>query len=400
MAVAPSPELRSLRPLWAEVDLDALRSNVRLLAGLLRPPARLLAVVKADAYGHGAVEVARAALESGAWGLGVATVEEGVEVRRAGVTSPVLVLGPTLPEEAEDVVAHDLSAAVFRAEVARALSRAASRIGRPARVHLKVDTGMGRIGVLPEQAIPLAREVAGLPGVALEGCFTHFATADERDLGPTRAQLARFCEVLDELQRAGVRVGLRHAANSAASLALSESHLDLVRCGIALYGVPPAPHLSGLASLRPVMRLVARAVHVKRVPAGTPVGYGWTYRTSRETTIVTVPAGYADGYPRLAGEGGEVVVAGRRVPVAGRVSMDQLTIDVGDLPVQPGDPVELWGPALPVTEVAAWARTIAYEVLARVSRRVPRVFVEGGVVRAVRTLLGTREASAAEAGRS
>ncbi len=377
------------RPAWAEIDLDAIRDNVRALMSILSPDTRFMAVVKADAYGHGAIEVARAAIEAGAWGLGVATTDEGVQLRRAGITAPILLLGTTPPEEASRVVDHDLAAAVFQIAVARALSEAAGLAGRRARIHLKIDTGMGRIGMAPRDAVALARSVCALPHVVVEGCFTHLATADEVDLAPAQAQVTSFRAVLGELDRAGLTVGMRHAANSAAALALPESHFDLVRCGIALYGILPAPHLRGRVRLRPAMRLRARIVHVKRVEAGTPIGYGHAYRAPRATTIVTVPVGYADGYPRLAGRGGHVVIGGRRHPIAGRVSMDQLTVDAGEMPVQVGDEVELWGTALPVEEVADAAQTISYEVLARVSPRVPRVFMEGGQVRAVRTLLGS-----------
>ena len=392
MASPSSPKvdisvLRSARPAWAEIDLDAIRANIRALMAILSPGARFMAVVKADAYGHGAVEVARAAVEAGAWGVGVATAEEGVLLRRAGLTAPVLLLGPTPPGEAATAVEHDLAVAVFQAEVARALSEAAGRAGRRARIHLKIDTGMGRIGVAPRDAVALARSLQALSHVAVEGCFTHLATADDVDLAPAQAQLAAFRSVLSELDRAGVAVGMRHAANSAAVLALPDSHFDLVRCGIAVYGVAPAPHLRGRVHLRPAMRLRARVVHTKDVDAGTPIGYGHMYRTQRPATIATVPVGYADGYPRLAGQSGQVVITGHRLPIAGRISMDQLTVDAGDTPIKIGDEVELWGEGLPVEDVAEAAQTISYEVLAGVSVRVPRVFMEGGRVRAVRTLL-------------
>ena len=376
------------RPAWAEIDLDAIRANVRALMGILSPQTRFMAVVKADGYGHGAVEVARAAVEAGAWGVGVATLDEGVLLRRATLTAPILILSPTPQEEAAAAATHDLAVTVFQAEVARAVSEAAGRIGRRARVHLKIDTGMGRIGVAPRDAVALARTVSSLPHIVVEGCFTHLATADEVDLAPAHAQLASFRAVLGELDRAGVAAGLRHAANSAATLALPESHFDLVRCGIGVYGVAPAPHLSGHVRLRPAMRLRARVMHTKRVDAGTPIGYGHVYHAPRTATVVTVPLGYADGYPRLAGQGGHVVIGGRRLPIAGRVSMDQMMVDAGETPVKVGDEVELWGDTLPVEDVAAAAQTIAYEVLAGVSARVPRVFMEGGRVRAVRTLLG------------
>ena len=400
MASPPSPDPRGVsgvmgdreqvrpgRRVWAEIDLGALQENVRALRAALHAPARLLAVVKADAYGHGAVEVARAAVEAGAWGLGVATTEEGVELRRGGIRAPVLLLGYTPPEDAETAVAHDFSVTVFQLEVARALSRAAAHQPGPAKVHIKVDTGMGRIGVAPADAVGLAREVRALAGINLEGCFTHFATADDPDLRIARAQLATFLAVLRDLEAAGVPAGLRHAANSAALLALPEAHLDLARAGIALYGVPPAPHLADRVRLRRVMRVRARVAHVKRVAAGTPISYGHTFRASEATMIATIPVGYADGYLRLLSERGEVLLRGRRLPIAGRITMDQIMVEAGDLPVAVGDEAELWGENLRVEDVADRAQTISYEMLARLGRRVPRLFVRNGQVVGTRSLL-------------
>ncbi len=390
MASRPSPEAAPpegpSRPAWAEIDLDAIRDN---LAALRRAaaPAAVLAVVKGNAYGHGAVPVARAALDAGAWGLGVATVDEGVELRRAGIAAPVLVLSSLLPDEAGRAVAHDLALTVSDDRVADAAARSAGATGRTARLHLKVDTGMGRIGAAPHDAVALARRLAALPHAVLEGCATHFAAADAVDLGSAEAQLELFRGVLDALDRSAIRPVWRHAANSAATLALPASHFNLVRCGIALYGVAPAPHLRGRAPLRPAMRVRARVVHRKRVPAGTAVGYGGTYRAPRETTIATLPIGYADGYPRLAGDRGTVLIGDARLPIAGRISMDQITVDAGDTPVDVGDAAELWGAGLPVDDVAEAAQTIAYEVLARTARRLPRVFLEHGRARAVQTLL-------------
>jgi alanine racemase len=378
---------RPTRPAWAEIDLGAIEDNVRAIAAAVRKPARVMAIVKADAYGHGATLVARAAVDAGAAALGVATTDEGVQLRLAGIGVPILLLGYTPAEDAEVAVARDLSVTVFRIEEARALSRAAGRAGRSAKMHIKVDTGMGRIGVAPADAVSLAREVRRLSGVVLEGCFTHFAAADDADLAPARAQLEAFRDVLRRLHEAKIPVGLRHAANSAAAMALPASHFDLVRPGIALYGIAPAPHLRDRIPLRRVMRLRARVAHVKRVPAGTAIGYGHTYRAGRATTIATIPAGYADGYPRLLSGRGSVSLGGRRLPVAGRVSMDQCMVDAGEIPIRVGDAVELWGDEVPVEDVAEQAQTIAYEVLAGVSRRVPRVFVRDGQVVGVRTLL-------------
>ncbi|HEV2356391.1 MAG TPA: alanine racemase [bacterium] len=390
----------ALRAGWAEIDLDAIRHNVTALREVLVPPARLMVVVKANAYGHGALEIARAAAEAGAWGFGVATVDEGEELRRAGVREPVVVLDLTMPDEAGRVLAYDLAAGVADLEAARALSGAAAASGRAARVHLKIDTGMGRAGCSAGEAPSLARAMAALPGIVLEGAYTHFPAADDPDLEPTREQLRVFADTLASLRAAGITVMLRHAANSAGVLALPEAHLDLVRCGIAVYGIAPAPHLGPRVPLRPAMRLCGRLVQTKRVPAGTAVGYGREYRAPRETTIATVPLGYADGYPRAAWRRAAVLLHGRRVPIAGRVSMDQLTIDAGDLDVHRGDEAELWGSALPIEEVAAAAGTIPWELLVRVAARVPRVFVSGGAVRAVRTLVAGWETAGEVQGRT
>jgi alanine racemase len=389
---------RTLRAGWAEIDLDAIQHNVRALRGLLVGPAKLMVVVKANAYGHGAVEVARAAAAAGAWGFGVATVDEGEELRRAGIREPVVVLDLTTPEEAARIVELALAAAVADLESARALTAAAASSGRTVRFHLEVDTGIGRAGCTPGESPALARAIAGLPGAMLEGCYTHFASADDADPAATRRQVDAFSAVVGAL-RAEVGAGvLFHAANSAGTLAFPDAHFDLVRCGIAVYGVAPAPHLGARVPLRPAMRLHGRAVQVRRVPAGTPVGYGGEYRAPRETTIVTVPLGYADGYPRLAWRSAEAVLGSRRVPLAGRVSMDQLTLDAGDLVVRKGDEVELWGPALPIEEVAAAAHTIPWDLMVRVAARVPRVYTSGGAVRSVRTLVNTWSEAAAEGG--
>jgi alanine racemase len=387
---------KALRAGWAEIDLDAIQHNVRALRAVLVPPAQLMVVVKANAYGHGAVEVARAAASAGAWGFGVATIDEGEELRRAGLREPAVVLDLTTPEEAGRIVELDLAAAVADLDAARALSAAAASSGRTARLHLKVDTGMGRAGCTPREAPSLARAIADLPGVALEGCYTHFPAADDPDLTPTLQQISAFSGVLASLREARIGGLVRHAANSAGTLALPEAHFDLVRCGIAAYGIAPAPHLASRVALRPAMRLCGRVVQVKRVPAGTTVGYGRDYRAPRETTIATVPVGYADGYPRLAWRAAAVVLAGRRVPIAGRISMDQLSVDAGDVEVRRGDGVELWGPALPVDEVAAAAQTIPWELLVRVAARVPRVFMRGGAVRSVRTLVAAWDEAAPE----
>jgi alanine racemase len=363
---APSPTRRA----WAEIDLDAVAANLAAIRAHLDPSVRIMAVVKADGYGHGAVPVARAALRAGAEWLGVATVDEGLALRRARLAAPTLVFGPAAPEEIADAVTGDLSLAIVSAETVPLLARGAKR--RPARVHLKVDTGMTRLGVAPADAATVVR-AAVRAGLHLEGVFTHLATADEPGSEVTRDQLTRFEAVLPGLRRGFPKL-LVHAANSAGAVLLPRSRYGMVRIGLAMYGVSPEPVRERVA-LRPVMRLRSRIVRTVRAQPGTAVSYGATYRVLRPTTIATVACGYADGYPRLAGLNGEVTLGGDRVHIAGRVCMDYLMVDAGDRPVQPGDAVELFGEGVSADEVAAWAHTISYEVICGVGPRVPRIYV-------------------------
>ncbi|WP_319951829.1 alanine racemase [Caldinitratiruptor microaerophilus] len=376
-----APGLETLRPTRALIDLDAIAHNVRELRRHLRPGTALMAVVKADGYGHGAVPVAREALAAGAEWLGVATVEEGIQLRQAGLTAPVLVLGPVLPEQAGQVVDHDLRVAVYDPRLARALDAVARGSGRPARVHVKVETGMGRIGVRPEDVEPFARLVAGLPGVEVEGVFTHFAAADDPDPAYTREQIARFEDALAALGNAGVRPRLRHAANSAAILAHPRAHYDLVRAGIALYGLAPDAARSWPADLRPAMRLVSRIVHLKTMAPGEHVSYGATWTARGGERVATVPVGYADGYRRLFSNRGAMLVAGQPCPVVGRVCMDQTMIRIPPgVPAEVGDEVVLMGPGLTADDWAELLGTINYEVVCLIGRRVPRVYLRGSEV--------------------
>lgn len=359
-----------MRPAWIEVDLDAIRANAGIARSFLRPGAHLMAVVKADAYGHGAVPVARAALEGGASWLGVALPLEAEALRASGITAPVLVLGPADPEEIVRGARSGVSFSVFSQESLAAVQRAADRCAKDVPIHLEIDTGMGRTGFAPEDAVGIASRIGAEPRVVLEGIFTHFASADT-DPAFTRRQLGLFLEVTSALEAAGRRGMLRHAANSAALFALPDSHLDMVRVGIALYGLScgvDAP------ALRPALRVVARAAQIKRVAADTPISYGATYRTARETTIVTVPVGYADGIPRVLSSRAYAAIGDARVPYAGRVCMDSLMLDVGDLPVAEGDEIELLGPRVPVEEVAALCETIPNEIVSRLSPRLPRKY--------------------------
>jgi len=369
------------RPAWGQVDLDAVRANARALARVAAP-AQLLAVVKADAYGHGAVPVARAALDAGATWLGVALVEEGVALRDAGLDAPVLVLSEPAPEAADAVVAARLTPVVYTEVGIEALAKAvaAAAPGTPLPVHLKVDTGMHRVGCAPHEVGALVDSISTRPELTLEGLCTHFAVADEPDRAETTDQLAQFRALVDDLDRRGVRPPLVHAANSAALLAVPDARFDLVRVGIALYGVPPAAVLAARVDLAPVLSLRARVTHVKELPAGARVSYGLRYALPRPGRVVTVPVGYADGVPRNLGlRGGEVLLHGRRFPIAGAVTMDQLMVDVGEEPVEVGDEVVLLGTQGDETVTAAeWAEhlgTIAYEIVSGIGPRVPRRYV-------------------------
>ena len=371
------------RPVWAEIDLDAVRANVRTLAGVASPAA-LMAVVKAHGYGHGAVPVARAALDAGAHWLGVALVEEGAELRAAGIDAPVLVLSEPPPAAAPAVVALGLTPVAYTRPGIDALAKAVADSGAdPLPVHLKVDTGMHRVGCAVADARGLAGSIATRDELRLEGVLTHLAVADEPDNPYTPEQLDRFDTVLDDLRRAGLAFDLVHAANSAALLAFSDrARFDLVRCGIAVYGVPPAPGLAGRVALRPAMAVKARVSHVKRLPAGARLSYGLRYTMSREGTVATVPVGYADGVPRaLSATGGEVLVRGRRHPMAGTVTMDQLMVDVGDAAVEVGDEIVLLGrdgdadAEITADEWADRLGTIGYEIVCGIGRRVPRTYV-------------------------
>lgn len=360
---------------WATVDLDAVAHNVRVLRGLLPPTAAFMAVVKADAYGHGAVPVAASALAAGAAWLGVATPGEALELRDAGIEAPILILGPVPAVWLPRVVAADCVLSVTGSTMVPAL-RGLAGPRRP-RVHVKVDTGMTRLGIEPE-TLPSVLDLLDDAGAVVEGLWTHLACADEPDPTPTRQQLAAF-EACARLIRARIPGVLCHAANSAAVVGFSEAAYDLVRVGIALYGVSPASHLR-VRGLRPVMTLTSRVVRARRVPEETPVSYGATYRAASATTIVTVPVGYADGYPRVLSNRGAMRVGGRTCTVAGRVCMDYTMLDVGDGRVEEGDEVTVFGDGLPVEDVAEAAGTIAHEVLCRVGLRVPRVYLRDGRV--------------------
>lgn len=372
---------------WAEIDLGAIDHNVRELRRLTRPSARLLVAVKANAYGHGAVAVARQALASGADALGVARLQEGIELRAAGLAAPILIFGYTPPAVADRLLAFDLTQTVSSLEGARALSAAALAAGGRVRAHIKVDSGMGRLGLLLGDeascatAVAEIQAIAALPGLQAEGLFTHFAASDSRDKASARAQFEVFRRLLDALGAAGKAFDMRHAANSGAIIEMPETHLDMVRAGIALYGLWPSEEVDRRrAALRPAMTLKTRIIHLKRVPAGFKVSYGGTYTTPAPTTIATVAIGYADGFSRQFSSNGRMLLRGRAVPIVGRVCMDLTMLDVGGVPEAAlEDEVVVFGrqgdAAVTADELAARRGTINYEITSAITARVPRYYL-------------------------
>jgi alanine racemase len=377
---------------WAEVDLDAIAHNARGLKERAGEGTELMAVVKANAYGHGAVPVARTALENGANRLAVNRVLEGVELRQAGLTAPILILGYSLPSESETIVRWDLTPTVTTVEGALALSALSVRQGKVIPIHVKVDTGMGRFGLLPDEVVPFVRRIAELPGLKLEGLFTHFAVADLADKTYTRRQFELYMQVVRQLEEAGFAIPLKHVANSATNLDLPEMHLDMVRCGIALYGLRPSDEVEPAIPLKPAMALKSRVARVRTLPPGSSISYGCTYTTTRPTPVALVPVGYGDGYHRILSNKGSVLIGGKRAPIVGRVCMDQFVVDVtGHEGVRQDDEVVVFGrqgeEEISAEEVATLAGTINYEVVTSILPRVTRVYLKGGQVVEVRPLV-------------
>lgn len=371
-----------MRPTHVVIRLDHLAHNLKQIRQRLRPATRIMAVVKANAYGHGAVAVSEAALKAGASHLAVSCLEEGAQLREAGITAPILVLGLSLPEQADWYCRYNLTATVSSAAALPALAAAAQRWRSQIQVMLTVDTGMGRIGVLPPALVALAKAVASCPELVRAGVFSHFATADEPG-GSALADLQaeRFFGTCAQLEAAGMASGLRTLSNSAAILQLPDTHADMVRAGIILYGLPPAPGLAPLMrGFKPVMEWYTKIVYLKEVDAGVPISYGATYTTTERTHIATLPVGYADGYSRRLSNQASVLIRGRRYPVVGRVCMDQLMINLGPQPPAfgIGEPVTLVGTSgaetITFTDLADLAGTINYELTCLITPRVSRLF--------------------------
>ena len=380
-----SEKLRSQqisRPTWLEIDLAALANNIAELRRRIGPRRLLYAIVKANAYGHGAELIAPAALEAGADRLAVAAVNEAICLRQAGVRAPILLLGYTPPELAETLLVYDLAVSVYETRAALGFSAAAARFGQPLTVHLKVDTGMHRLGIDPAAAPELCNLLSENASLRLEGIYTHFSTADEANKEYSRMQLRRFTSLLEQLARAGCRPPVAHAANSAATVDLPEAHLDAVRCGILLYGLSPSDEAPAPPEFRPVLSWKARIAQVRRLNPGEPVSYGNTWRAPGPRTVAVVPVGYADGFPRSPRTWKSVLIGGRQVPVVGRICMDHAFADVTELtesgiPVARDDEVVLiggqQGAAISAEDAAARLETNNYEVASRLMARLPRV---------------------------
>lgn len=360
---------------WVEVDLRAIEGNVRLMQQ--QTGVEVMAVVKANGYGHGAVPVAQAAVLAGATWLGVARPEEAYELRNADIDKPVLLLGFTPPERLEESIKHNISLTLWNGDQLKAVSQAAGRVGADAKVHVKVDTGMNRLGVQPRYALELARKIVQTPGVLLEGIFTHFARADEKNTAISDEQENRFRQVLNDLDKAGIKPRVIHAANSAASLSRSSAYFNLVRAGIALYGLHPSAECPLPSNSSPALTWKTVISHVKTVPAGRGISYGHVYTTTRAERIGTLPVGYADGYRRV--QGNSVLVAGEKAPVVGRVCMDQIMVNLDSVPeARTGDEVVLIGKqgeaCISAEYVASVWGTINYEVVCGIGPRVPRFY--------------------------
>lgn len=364
------------RPTWAEVNLNNLKDNFSQIKKIVSPQTKVMACVKADAYGHGLVPVSKRLEEEGADFLGVASIDEGVKLRQAGIELPILILGLVFKKDAEALFEYRLTPAVCDAGLAAGLNKKASFFKRPLNVHIKVDTGMGRIGVLHGEAAGLVKKIHRLKFINIEGIFTHFAFAElNREF--TLYQLELFNRLLNDLRQAGIQVPLIHSANSMGVFGYKKSHFNMVRPGLVIYGLYPKKGLK--VKLKPVLSLKTRVVFVKQVPGGCGISYGHAYVTKNKTNILTLPIGYGDGYPRNLSNRAPVLIKGKRFKVCGRICMDQMMVDVGDLQARVGDEVVLIGSqrAQKITseELAGLSGTIPYEIVCGLGSRIPRVYI-------------------------
>jgi alanine racemase len=374
---ASRQQYQQYRPTWIEIDIDALASNVRQLKAIIGPQVTLMTAVKANAYGHGAVTTSQIALANGAEYLAVANLDEALELRQHGIEAPILVLSHVPADGLREAVQQRLTLSLYHAELATVYNQAAWEVGLSLRVHVKLDTGMGRLGIMPHEVETLFEILSTCTSLEVEGIYTHFSVADE-DALYTEQQAQIFREIINRLQATGQTFRYIHAGNSAATLRSADYHFNMVRCGIATYGLNPSEQVRVPASFRPAMQWKTVIAQIKTLPAGHTVGYGNTYRTSGEETIAVLPIGYGDGFRRAPGRWSEVLVRGQRAPIVGRVSMEKATIDVSSIPdVQIGDEVVLLGTqgeeTITAEEIAQQLGTSNYEVVCSALPRVPRL---------------------------
>ena len=385
---------KHLRPVWAEINLDNLASNMKEIKKISSSK-KIIGIVKADAYGHGALDVAPTLIENGATGLAVAVINEGVELRRSGIECPIMVLGFTAPTLIDTLLRHDIEQTVFSLEYAKQLSEVAEKMHKKIKIHIAVDTGMGRIGFLTnKESVQDVKKISKLPNVEIKGIFTHFSTADESNKEYTYYQLKKFNEFYDELKKENVNIETRHIANSAAIMELSETQFEGVRPGIILYGYYPSDEVDkSKLKLKPVMELKTNIVHIKKISSGQYISYGRKFKTKRESIIATLPVGYADGYTRLLFNKAKVIINGQFAPIIGRICMDQCMVDITDIKgdVKLGDEVILMGQEngikIDADDIASMLGTINYEVVCMISKRVPRVYIKNGEVVKIRNYI-------------
>jgi len=374
---------------WCEVSLDALTHNLDEFKSILKPQTRIMAVVKADAYGHGAYEVARTLLDNGVCYLAVAFIDEAIQLRENGIKVPILVLGYTPSEYAGTLIDLDIIPTIYNFSSAKAVSNAAQRRNKVAKIHVKIDTGMTRIGypyndIVNTETIDAILDLVRLPNVEIEGIYTHFATADEDDDSFTQKQFSRFMQAVEQIERKNLIIPIKHACNSAATMRFPNMHLDMVRIGISLYGLYPS-NIKYNLNLIPAMQLKTTISHVKDVEIGETISYGATFETTRKSRIATIPIGYADGYSRILSNNANVIVHGQFAPIVGKICMDQCMIDVTDVNnINIEDEVILFGAEgtkkIPIEELAQTIGTINYELLCVIGKRIPRCYTQNGRV--------------------
>jgi alanine racemase len=370
-----------MRPVWAEIDLKAIEHNLKEIKKLIQPTTKIMAIVKANAYGHGAVQVAEKAVRAGAEYLGVALLQEAIELRQHGIKTPILILGYTPNIDYEQLIKYEITQAIYQVEHAEKLDEIAKKQGVKAKIHIKIDTGMGRLGFSIKESVQAVERIAKLSNIEIEGLFSHLAMSDAKDKSYTNLQLDKFLKVIQKLEGIGLFFKYKHLANSGGVIDLPETHFNLVRPGIILYGLYPSEEVDHTKiNLKQAMTLKTQISYVKEVPKGTAISYGCTYTTSNKARIATLPLGYADGYNRILSNRGMVLVGGNRVPVIGKVCMDQCMIDVTSVKeASPGDEVVVIGAQehefIGISEIAKLLDTINYEVLCMISNRVPRKYV-------------------------